>query len=160
MIFLKKLLKHSVYTAVTILLFSVAFIGGQIVYQMWESNIVLSPIGPKQEVFYSDAEIRPHFNFSDTQIEKDSSIFTVTGRIQNISDTIWYSVNLHLEYSVEGIKMGTCYKSTRLENIEPEKKYFFSIVCSNLDSGNLPSQFTFRPIFDSGYRPEPNKKVH
>ncbi len=45
--FLRKLLEYSAYTAVTIILFSVACIGRLIGYEMCKQGIVLSPVGSK-----------------------------------------------------------------------------------------------------------------
>jgi hypothetical protein len=148
-IFLQKLLEHLIYTTVVVIIFGVALN----IWTMWEEGVAFHPIGPKIEPFYSHEEISLNFRLTEIKAEEASEVFIVTGRITNISKTIWYSVNLDLNYYVEDIKMGTCFRGTELENLKPNKTYYFSIECSDLLSDRLPSKFTYKPHFESGSKP-------
>ncbi|NIQ15422.1 MAG: hypothetical protein GTO02_13800 [Candidatus Dadabacteria bacterium] len=107
-------------------------------------------IEDKQDYIYvkGDDELRKYFDSKDLNIFRNTELFAVTGKLKNNDTHTWDRINLHMEYYVDDIHIGSCYRRT-INIIKPGELKLFKINCRFIEPLTLPDGFSYRIKFDS-----------
>jgi len=152
-IFFLNLIKHGLYTFISVLLVFSAIV----IKEIWSEEGVYYPLTQKQEVIYGHDELKPYFIIQNSQIESEIEVLTISGAIENISDVYWSRLSVETKYFVDDIFMGQCFPGKSFTQFKPSTSRKFVIECPNLSPKLLPNGFSYKVYLDSGTRVIPDQ---
>lgn len=151
--FLRKLLEHSLYTAMTAFIFMIFFIIGVIVWEAFNLKRVSQPFVEKIEYVGDWDILAKEFEVSKLEMLQDFKPLTIKGTIKNNSTQKYWAIDVMLEYYIEDVKMGKCdHYDDELNSLDPMESQGFIVKCKDLMLTKLPTGFNYKVFVRSANR--------